>query len=151
MSSTTCHYLQPPLPTYPPVWRMGGQNHLTFGEFVGFLACCPDKVAGVPQVVGDKAAALPVAADEAAAPPVVAYEAVAPPVAADEAAASPVAAEEATAPPNGVRQSCSAPWGGQQSYSIPLSEAGPLLEDLTWTAHIQTQVKKGNSGSHQLS
>ncbi len=47
-------------------WRMRGQNHLTFGEFVEFLARSPTKVAGVPQVVGDKAAVSLVAADEAA-------------------------------------------------------------------------------------
>ncbi len=59
--------------------RMRGQDHLTFGEFVEFLARSPDKVADVPQVVGDKAAAPPVVGDEAAVSP----------VAADEAAAHP--------------------------------------------------------------
>ncbi len=44
-------------------WRMSGLDHLTFGEFVESLAHSPAKVAGVPQVVGDKAAP-PVAADE---------------------------------------------------------------------------------------
>ncbi len=47
-------------------WRMSGLEHLTFGEFVESLARSPAKVAGVPQVVGDKAAAPPVAADRAA-------------------------------------------------------------------------------------
>ncbi len=60
-------------------WRMRGQDHLTFGEFVEFLTRSPAKVAGVPQVVGDEAAA--------------------PPVAADEAAVSLVATDEATAHP----------------------------------------------------
>ncbi len=107
VSSTTRHYLQPPISTHPPVrgpelrrqqgndvrkfavefsgaaeglgyndaalkdlfnsaldeplswWRMRGQDHLTFGECVEFLACFPAKVAGVPQVVGDEAAAHP--------------------------------------------------------------------------------------------
>ncbi len=36
-------------------WRMRGLDHLTFGEFVEALARSPAKVAGVPQVVGDKA------------------------------------------------------------------------------------------------
>ncbi len=49
-------------------WRMSGLDHLTFGEFVESLARSPAKVAGVPQVVGDKAAAPPVAADGAAVP-----------------------------------------------------------------------------------
>ncbi len=49
-------------------WRMRGLDHLTFGEFVEALARSPAKVAGVPQVVGDKAAAPPVAADGAAVP-----------------------------------------------------------------------------------
>lgn len=49
-------------------WRMSGLDHLTFGEFVEALARSPAKVAGVPQVVGDKAAAPPVAADGAAVP-----------------------------------------------------------------------------------
>ncbi len=48
---------------------MRGQDHLTFGEFGEFLARSLAKVAGVPQVVGDEAAAPPVAADEAAAHP----------------------------------------------------------------------------------
>ncbi len=47
-------------------WRMRGQDHLTFGEFVESLAHSPSKVAGVPQVVGDEAAAPPVAALEPA-------------------------------------------------------------------------------------
>ncbi len=49
-------------------WRMRGLDHLTFGEFVEALARSPAKVTGVPQVVGDKAAAPPVAADGAAVP-----------------------------------------------------------------------------------
>ncbi len=49
-------------------WRMRGLDHLTFGEFVEALARSPAKVAGVPQVVGDKAAAPPVVADGAAVP-----------------------------------------------------------------------------------
>ncbi len=48
-------------------WRMRGLDHLTFGEFVEALARSPAKVAGVSQVVGDKAAAPPVAAVRAAA------------------------------------------------------------------------------------
>ncbi len=36
-------------------WRMSGLDHLTFGEFVESLTRSPAKVAGVPQVVGDKA------------------------------------------------------------------------------------------------
>ncbi len=56
-------------------WRMRGQNHLTFEEFVEFFARSPTKVAGVPQVVGDKAAAPPVTADEAAVSLVAADEA----------------------------------------------------------------------------
>ncbi len=47
-------------------WRMRGQDHLTFGEFVESLARSPAKVAGVPQVVDDEAAAPPVAALEPA-------------------------------------------------------------------------------------
>ncbi len=59
-------------------WRMRGLDHLSFGEFVEFLARSPAKEAGVPQVAADEAAVLPVVVDGAAAPP----------VAADEAAAS---------------------------------------------------------------
>ncbi len=64
----------------PPIeplswWRMRGLDHLTFGEFVDALARSPAKVAGVPQVVGDKAAAPPVAADGAAVPLLVAVKA----------------------------------------------------------------------------
>ncbi len=55
-------------------WRMRGLDHLTFGEFVEALARSPAKVAGVPQVVGDKAAAPPVAADGAAVPLLVAVK-----------------------------------------------------------------------------
>ncbi len=58
---------------------MRGQDHLTFGELVEFLACSPAKVAGVPQVVVDEAAVPPVAADKAAMSPVVADEAAAHP------------------------------------------------------------------------
>ncbi len=71
-------------------WRMRGQDHLTFGEFVEFLACSPAKVADVPQVVGDKTASPPVAASEAAEPQVAADEAAVSPMAADEAAAHPM-------------------------------------------------------------
>ncbi len=46
-------------------WRMRGQDHLTYREFVVFLARSPAKVAGVPQMMGDEAAAPQVAADEA--------------------------------------------------------------------------------------
>ncbi len=60
-------------------WRMSGLDHLTFGEFVESLACSPAKVAGVPQVVGDKAAAPPVAADGAAVPLMAAVKAAAHP------------------------------------------------------------------------
>ncbi len=60
-------------------WRMRGLDHLTFGEFVEALARSPAKVAGVPQVVGDKAAAPPVAADGAAVPLLVAVKAAAHP------------------------------------------------------------------------
>ncbi len=76
-------------------WRMRGLDHLSFGEFVGFLARSPAKEAGVPQVAAVEAAVPPVAAVEAAEPPVAAEEAAAPPVVADEAAAPPVATEEA--------------------------------------------------------
>ncbi len=38
-------------------WMIRGQDHLTFGGFVDFLVRSPAKVAGVPQVVGDEAAA----------------------------------------------------------------------------------------------
>ncbi len=58
-----------PSRTSSTVPLMRGQDHLTCGEFVEFLACSPDKVAGVPLVVGDEAAVSPVAADEAAAHP----------------------------------------------------------------------------------
>ncbi len=64
----------------PDIWGILG----TFGEF---LACSPAKVAGVPQVVGDKAAAPQVAADEAVAPPVVFVRATVPPGVADKATA----------------------------------------------------------------
>ncbi len=47
-------------------WRMSGLDHLIFGEFVKSSARSPAKVAGVPQVVGDKAVAPPVVADGAA-------------------------------------------------------------------------------------
>ncbi len=60
-------------------WRMSGLDHLTFGEFVEALARSPAKVAGVPQVVGDKAAAAPVAADGAAVPLMAAVKAAAHP------------------------------------------------------------------------
>ncbi len=60
-------------------WRMSGLDHLTFGEFVESLAHSPAKVAGVPQVVGDKAAAPPVAADGAAVPLMAAVKAAAHP------------------------------------------------------------------------
>ncbi len=55
----------------------GWLDHLTFGEFVEALARSPAKVAGLPQVVGDKAAAPPVAADGAAVPLLVAVRAAA--------------------------------------------------------------------------
>ncbi len=80
-------------------WRMRGLDHLSFGEFVGFLARSPAKEAGVPQVAAVEAAEPPVAAVEAAVPPVAAVEAAEPPVAAEEAAAPPVVADEAAAPP----------------------------------------------------
>ncbi len=60
-------------------WRMSGLDHLTFGEFVESLARSPAKVAGVPQVVGDKAAAPPVAADGAVVPLMAAVKAAAHP------------------------------------------------------------------------
>ncbi len=60
-------------------WRMSGLDHLTFGEFIESLARSPAKVAGVPQVVGDKAAAPPVAADRAALPLMAAVKAAAHP------------------------------------------------------------------------
>ncbi len=60
-------------------WRMSGRDHLTFGEFVEALARSPAKVAGVPQVVGNKAAAPPVAADGAAVPLMAAVKAAAHP------------------------------------------------------------------------
>ncbi len=60
-------------------WRMSGLDHLTFVEFVEALARSPAKVAGVPQVVGDKAAAPPVAADGAAVPLMAAVKAAAHP------------------------------------------------------------------------
>ncbi len=60
-------------------WRMRGLDHLKFGEFVEALARSPAKVAGVPQVVGDKAAAPPVVADGAAVPLLVAVKAAAHP------------------------------------------------------------------------
>ncbi len=60
-------------------WRMSGLDHLTFGEFVEALARSPAKVAGVPQVVGYKAAAPPVAADGAAVPLMAAVKAAAHP------------------------------------------------------------------------
>ncbi len=60
-------------------WRMSGLDHLTFGEFVESLARSPAKVAGVPQVVGDKAAAPPVAADGVAVPLMAAVKAAAHP------------------------------------------------------------------------
>ncbi len=60
-------------------WRMSGLDHLTFGEFVEALARSPAKVAGVPQVVGEKAAAPPVAADGAAVPLMAAVKAAAHP------------------------------------------------------------------------
>ncbi|XP_058614113.1 macrophage mannose receptor 1-like [Onychostoma macrolepis] len=47
-------------------WRMRGLDHLTFGEFVEFLARSPARVAGVPQAVLAEAAAPPVVADKAA-------------------------------------------------------------------------------------
>ncbi len=71
-------------------WRIRGQDHLTFGEFVEFLARSPAKVADVPQVVGDETAAPPVAAGEAAEPQVAADEAAVSPMAGDEAAAHPM-------------------------------------------------------------
>ncbi len=58
---------------------MSGLDHLTFGEFVESLAHSPAKVAGVPQVVGDKAAAPPVEADGAAVPLMAAVKAAAHP------------------------------------------------------------------------
>ncbi len=60
-------------------WRMSGLDHLTFGEFVEALARSPAKVAGLPQVVGDKAAAPPVAAEGAAVPLMAAVKAAAHP------------------------------------------------------------------------
>ncbi len=60
-------------------WRMRGQDHLKFGDFVESLAHSLAKMAGVLQVVGEEAAA--------------------PPVAADKAAVSLVAADKATAHP----------------------------------------------------
>ncbi len=60
-------------------WRMSGLDHLAFGEFVESLARSPAKVAGVPQVVGDKAAAPPAAADGAVVPLRIAVKAAAHP------------------------------------------------------------------------
>ncbi len=39
------------------IWRMRGLDHLTFGEFVEFLACSPARAAGVPQAGLAEAAA----------------------------------------------------------------------------------------------
>ncbi len=64
-------------------------DHLSFREFVGFLARSPAKKAGAPPVAASKAAAPPVAADDATAPPVVVDGAAAPPVEVNESAASP--------------------------------------------------------------
>ncbi len=101
-------------------WRMRGLEHLSFGEFVGFLARSPAKEAGALPVATDDAAAPPVAVDGAAAPPVEAVqelvvgqeptepapveaeEDAASPVVADEAAVPSVATVEAAAPPVGV-------------------------------------------------
>ncbi len=57
---------------------MRGLDHLSFGEFVGFLARSPAEEAGALPVVADEAAVPPVAAVEAAAPPVVVVGAAAP-------------------------------------------------------------------------
>ncbi len=98
-------------------WRMRGLDHLSFGEFVGFLARSPAKEAGALPVAADDAAAPPVAVDGAAAPPVEAVQELAvgqeavtepvpvqeptepAPVEAEEDAASPVVADEAAMPP----------------------------------------------------
>ncbi len=60
-------------------WGISGLDHLTFGEFAESLARSPAKVAGVPQVVGDKAAAPPVAENGAAVPLMAAVKAAAHP------------------------------------------------------------------------
>ncbi|RXN37998.1 SH3 domain-containing -like protein [Labeo rohita] len=66
-------------------WRMRELVHLTFGEFVDFLACSPVKEAAV--VADVTAMPLEVLAEEVPVPPVVAVEAAAPLEAADNAAA----------------------------------------------------------------
>ncbi|KAF4115291.1 hypothetical protein G5714_002780 [Onychostoma macrolepis] len=83
-----------------------GLDHLTFGEFVEFLARSPARVAGGPQAVLAEAAAPPVVADKAA-------EAAAPPVAADEAAAPPATIKGAS------EASSAAPVPPARSQSVP--------------------------------
>ncbi len=76
-------------------------------------------MAGVPQVVGDEAAAPPVAADEAAAPPVAADETAVSPVAAGEAAVSPVAADEAAVSPVAADEAAAPPVAADEAAARP--------------------------------
>ncbi len=81
-------------------WRMRGLDHLSFREFVGFLARSPVKVAGAPPVAANDAAAPPVAVDGAAAPPVEAVqEAVPEPSAGQEGVPEPPKLLALPAPP----------------------------------------------------
>ncbi len=82
-------------------WRMRGQDHLTFGEFVEVLARSPAKVAGVPQVVGDEAA---VSCSSLYCSFLLFFS-----VVADEAAVPPVACRRSRSVPSGGQRSCSTP------------------------------------------
>ncbi len=104
---------------------MRGQDHLTCGEFVEFLARSPDKVAGVPLVVGDEAAVSPVAADEAAMSP----------VAADEAAAHPGIpglVRKLEDPPIRSVRAAVLPRLAPPKAAVPFPESAPALPAPPW-------------------
>ncbi len=105
---------------------MRGLDHLSFGEFVGFLARSPATEAGAPPVaveelaVGQEAVPEPVPVQEPTEPaPVEAKEAAAPPAASDEAAAPPAALDEAAS------NSFTVP-GWWNDLSTPIRNAGSL-------------------------
>ncbi len=116
-------------------WRMRGQDHLMLGEFVEFLARSPAKVAGVPQVVGDEAAA--------------------PPVAADEAAVSLVAADKAAAHPgNGTQAGRSTHEVGAGSWhSKTVSSQGggarSRAHSVPWAHRVRTRARSV-LGAHRV-
>ncbi len=135
-------------------WRMRGLDHLSFGEFVGFLARSPAKEAGVPQVAADEAAVPPVAAVEAAVPPVAAVEAAEPPVAAVEAAEPPVAAVEATVPPVAAVEAAEPPVAAEEAAAPPVvadeAAAPPVVTEEAALSRSQKRRRRRKKASSTL-